>query len=114
MAFAHSFPIDGTKPQDDDTISNEYPGPFDLTAAKAGSRMTGGMPEDDIAPQGAPGVRSGATAAQAPLTTPSPMTFMVNTCPNAFKPPLGGYRVGVAVRLHGASCSVGFGEGATP
>ena len=22
------------------------------------------------------------------------MTFMVNTCPNAFKPPLGGYRVG--------------------
>ena len=21
------------------------------------------------------------------------MTFMVNTCPNAFKPPLGGYRV---------------------
>ena len=49
MAFAHSFPIDGTKPQDDDTISNEYPGPFDLTAAKAGSRMTGGVPEDDIA-----------------------------------------------------------------
>ena len=39
------------------------------------------------------------------------MTFMVNTCPNAFKPPLGGYRVGAAVRLHGASCSVGFGEG---
>ena len=27
MAFAHSFPIDGTKPQDDDAISNEYPGP---------------------------------------------------------------------------------------
>ena len=42
MAFAHSFPIDGTKPQDDDAISNEYPGPFDLTAAKAGSRMTSG------------------------------------------------------------------------
>ena len=49
MAFAHSFPIDGTKPLDDDTISNEYPGLFDLTAAKAGSRMTGGMPEDDVA-----------------------------------------------------------------
>ena len=28
MAFAHSFPIDGTKPQDDDTISNKYPDPF--------------------------------------------------------------------------------------
>ena len=37
-----------------------------------------------------------------------------NTCPNAFKPPLGGYRVGAAVRLHDASCSVSFGEGATP
>jgi hypothetical protein len=33
MAFAHSFPIDGTKPQDDDAIFNEYPGPFELTAA---------------------------------------------------------------------------------
>jgi hypothetical protein len=22
MAFAHSFPIDGTKPQDDDALSN--------------------------------------------------------------------------------------------
>jgi hypothetical protein len=42
MAFAHSFPIDGAKPQGNAAISNEYPGPFDLTAAKAGSRMTGG------------------------------------------------------------------------
>jgi hypothetical protein len=41
MAFAHSFPIDGAKPQDDDAISSEYPSPFDLTAAKAGARMTG-------------------------------------------------------------------------
>ena len=40
-----------------------------------------------------------------PLTTPSPMTVMVNTCPKAFKPPLVdiewvrlcGYTVQVAV-----------------
>jgi hypothetical protein len=24
-AYAHSFPIDGAKPQDDDALSNEYP-----------------------------------------------------------------------------------------
>jgi hypothetical protein len=38
MAFAHSFPIDGAKPRDDDALSNEYPGPFDLTAVGGMSR----------------------------------------------------------------------------
>ena len=33
MAFAHSFPIDGAKPQDDD-VSNKYPGPFPPEVAK--------------------------------------------------------------------------------
>ena len=47
-------------------------------------------------------------------TTPSPMTFMVNTCPNAFKPPLVDIEWVRAVRLHDASCSVIFGEGAAP
>ena len=34
MAFAHSFPIDGAKPQDND-VSNKYPGPFPPEVAKA-------------------------------------------------------------------------------
>ena len=33
MAFAHSFPIDGAKPQDDD-VSNKYPSPFPPEVAK--------------------------------------------------------------------------------
>jgi hypothetical protein len=34
--------------------------------------------------------------------------------PQGVQATLGGYRVGATVRLHGASCSVSFGEEATP
>ena len=42
MAFAHSFPIDGAKPRDDDALSNKYPDPFRPVIAPRGVRQDGG------------------------------------------------------------------------
>jgi len=76
--------------------------------------MTGGVPEDDIA------LRVLQVFVQAPplLLSTANHSFTDDVhgehVPQRVQATLGGYRVGAAVRLHDASCSVSFGEGATP